>query len=131
MIVVDASAIAHALVDADVNPELLVVLGEQELAAPHLIDFEVASAIRGHVIAGKLTPERGADAITDFSDLHIHRYAGLALLGEMWRIRENFTCYDAAYVALAGALDKPLVTLDAKLADASRLGVDVQVFQAA
>lgn len=130
MIVVDSSAIVHALVDAAVNPELLVVLGERELCAPHLLDFEVASAVRGHVLGRKLAGDRGRDALADYADLRIIRYDGAGLLPEMWRIRDNFTCYDAAYVVLAIALGAPLVTSDEKLAEATRLGADVRVFPA-
>lgn len=128
MIVVDSSAVVHALIDADVNPELLVVLGEHELCAPQLLDFEVASAIRGHVLGSKLSLDRASNALPDFTDLRIHRYDGAGLLAEIWRLRENFTCYDAAYIALAKALDAPLITSDRKLAEAARLGVDVRVF---
>jgi len=42
-------------------------------------------------------------------------------------LRHNFTVYDAAYVVLAEALEAPLVTADAKLEEARRLGIDVQV----
>ena len=37
----------------------------------------------------------------------------------VWALRENLTSYDAWYVALAEALDCPLVTLDRKLSRAS------------
>lgn len=130
MIVVDSSAIVHALVDVQVNPELLVVLGEEELCAPHLLDFEVASALRGHVLGRKLTAGRGQDALADYADLRIVRYDGAGLLPEIWRIRDDFTCYDAAYIALSIGLDAPLVTSDDKLSEAARLGVDVRVFPA-
>ena len=35
-----------------------------------------------------------------------------------WKLRENVTAYDAMYVALAEALDAPMVTCDAPLARA-------------
>ena len=37
----------------------------------------------------------------------------------IWALRNNLTCYDAWYVALAEALDCPLVTLDGRLARAA------------
>jgi predicted nucleic acid-binding protein len=43
-------------------------------------------------------------------------------------LRDNFTVYDAAYVVLAQQLQSPLVTRDAKLADARRIGVVVELF---
>jgi predicted nucleic acid-binding protein len=36
----------------------------------------------------------------------------------IWKLRENITAYDATYVALAEALDAPIVTCDAPLARA-------------
>ena len=44
-------------------------------------------------------------------------------------LSENFTVYDAAYVVLAQALEAQLVTADAKLLEACRLGVDVRVLR--
>ena len=37
----------------------------------------------------------------------------------VWALRGNLTCYDAWYVALAEALDCPLMTLDRRLGRAS------------
>ena len=36
----------------------------------------------------------------------------------IWALKQNLSAYDAAYVALAEALDAPLLTLDARLAAA-------------
>jgi predicted nucleic acid-binding protein len=52
------------------------------------------------------------------SDLALTRYPHDVLLGRVWELRGNLTAYDAVYVALAEALDAPLVTCDAKLAAA-------------
>jgi predicted nucleic acid-binding protein len=48
-------------------------------------------------------------------------------LPSVWRLREDLTAYDAAYVALAEALDAPLVTMDARLSSAPghRARIDV------
>lgn len=43
-------------------------------------------------------------------------YPHMPLLERIWQLRPNLTGYDAAYVALAEALDVPLITCDAKLA---------------
>jgi hypothetical protein len=50
VIVIDASAMVHALIGWSVNPRLLALLAVEDLWAPHLIDLEVASALRGHVL---------------------------------------------------------------------------------
>ena len=51
--------------------------------------------------------------------LDLHRHAHLDLLTRAWKLRGNVTAYDAMYVALAEALDAPLVTCDRPLASTS------------
>jgi len=74
--------------------------------------------IRRYVADSQVTPERGADAITDLADLDVAHYPHKPLLPAIWRLRHNLTAYDAAYVALAEALDAPLLTLDSRIAAA-------------
>ena len=74
--------------------------------------------LRRHVSGGLLTASRAQDALHDLSELAVTRYPHHMLLGRMWELRDNLTAYDAAYVALAEALDAPLVTCDRKLASA-------------
>ena len=47
----------------------------------------------------------------------ILRYPHQPLTSRIWELRDDLTAYDAAYVALAGALDAPLLTRDARLAE--------------
>jgi predicted nucleic acid-binding protein len=127
VIVVDSSAMVDALVDEPANPELLALLADQELHAPALLDFEVASALRGHARGGKLDQVRLDEAVEDFSALRIERHQMTELLSHVLDMRDNFTVYDATYVVLAQALEAPLVTADAKLDGARRVGVDVRI----
>ena len=53
------------------------------------------------------------EALADFVGLDLHRHAHLDLLTRAWKLRENVTVYDAMYVALAEALEAPIVTCDA------------------
>jgi predicted nucleic acid-binding protein len=130
MIVVESSAMVDALVGEPVNPQLLALLADEELHGPALLDFEVASALRGHALGGKLDPPRLDEAIEDFGALRIERHQMTGLLDHILAIRDNFTVYDAAYVILAQALEAPLVTADDKLRGAERLGVDVRLLRA-
>lgn len=50
MIVIEASAVVDALVGNPANPELLAIVADSELNAPALVDYEVAGALRGHVL---------------------------------------------------------------------------------
>jgi len=129
VIVIESSAMVDALVDEPVNPELLALLADEELHAPALLDFEVASALRGHALGGKLDQARLDEAVEDFSAFRIERHHMTDLLGHVLDLRENFTVYDATYVILAQALEAPLVTADAKMNEAKRVGVDVRVFR--
>jgi predicted nucleic acid-binding protein len=43
----------------------------------------------------------------------------ISFLPRVWDLRNNLTAYDAVYIALAEALDAPLLTRDRRLAAAS------------
>ncbi len=129
MIVVDASVILEVLLvtaDAPAIEARLFAPGET-LHAPHLIDVEVAQVLHRYTRSGELTPERGAEALTDLADFSITRYAHTVLLARIWELRENVSAYDAAYLALAEALAAPLLTRDRTLADAPGHGASVVV----
>lgn len=66
--------------------------------------------------------------MTDFDDLAIVRWAGGdGLRRRAFSLRHNLSAYDAAYVALAEALECPLLTRDWHLAKASEELVSVRV----
>ena len=118
MIVVDASALVDLLLDEVAGPVLEDrLLGSgSTLHAPHLIDLEVAHAVRRRALSGSLEEGRGSTAIRDLRLVPLHRYAHDLLLGRIWELRHSVTAYDACYVALAEVLGAPLVTRDAALA---------------
>jgi predicted nucleic acid-binding protein len=121
MIVVDASAVLEVLLSTLISPrvqERIFARGET-LHAPHLLDLEVAQVLRRYYRAGQLGAERGIQALQDLMDFPLTRYPHDVLLPRIWELRDNVTAYDAAYLALAEALDAPLVTRDKALAAAS------------
>jgi predicted nucleic acid-binding protein len=120
LIVVDASVLAPALGDdGDDGDRARARLRPERLAAPHLIDLEVVSVWRRQAAAGLMDARRADLARQDLADLPLRRAAHDALLDRCWQLRHNMTIYDAAYVALAEALDVPLVTSDRRLQRAS------------
>ncbi len=124
MRVVDAGVIVE-LVARDLDPERL---GDEELAAPHLIDSEVTNVLRRLVLHRSLTEEQGTLALDGFARLSLTRYPADWLRPRMWALRHNLSAYDATYVALAeltGATS--LLTTDARLATAPRLRCLVDV----
>lgn len=69
--------------------------------------------------------------VEDFGAMRIERYQLSTMMGAVLDLRANYTVYDAAYVVLAQALAAPLVTADAKLPEAQKVGVDVRVLRPA
>lgn len=129
MIVIDASAAFAVVSERTVVPALLDRLrGVEEFHAPALIDFEVANAARGNVLGRLIDEAQAQQALNFFAFLPIQRHPLTSALGALLALRDNFTAYDAAYIVLAQALEAPLVTMDAKLTEARRLGVEVELY---
>jgi predicted nucleic acid-binding protein len=121
VIVVDASALLEALLrtsSAKAVGDRLFAPG-QTLHVPHLLDVEVAQVIRRYALNGEIDSARGRLALADLADFPLRRYPHDFLLPRIWDLRNNLTAYDAAYVALAEALDAPLLTRDRRLAAAA------------
>jgi predicted nucleic acid-binding protein len=128
VIVVDASVLAPALADdgADGDRARDRLAGER-LAVPALADLEVCSVLRRAALAGRLDNRRSSQALSDLAALPLHRAPHLPLLHRIWKLRENLTVYDAAYVALAEALDVLLLTADRRLGGAPGVRCEVEV----
>jgi predicted nucleic acid-binding protein len=119
VIVVDASVVAPALADdSDDGDRARERLRGEALLAPEVIDLEVTSAVRTAWRKGGLDDRRAALALGDLEALALRRVSHRHLLPRVWELRGNVTSYDAAYVALAEVMECPLVTADAKLANA-------------
>ena len=120
MIVVDASALLEFLLQTPLGTrvEARLFRDRDEFHSPHLADVEVTQGLRRLVRTREVSPDRAAEAISDLADFDLHRHAHLDLLTRAWKLRENMTAYDAVYVALAEALEAPIVTCDAPLAKA-------------
>ena len=130
MIVVDASALTTALADDGADGESVRArLRKQVLAAPELIDLEVTSVLRRLTLSGQLPVGRAGQAVSDLAALPMQRAPHLPLLARCWSLRDNLSIYDASYVALAEALDAPLLSADARLAQAPGLRCVVEVLR--
>jgi len=66
-------------------------------------------------------------ALEDLAALPLRRVPHLPLLGRVWELRDNLTAYDAAYVALAEALDALLLTADGAMGKVSGVRCEVEV----
>ena len=129
MIVVDASAMIEVLLRTPAAAAVDARLFEpgETLHAPHLLDVEVAQVFRRYVANGDIDADRGREALDDLADLRLRRYPHDVLLPRIWELRHNLTAYDAAYVALAEALDAPLLTRDRRLAAAAGVRARVEL----
>ncbi|MBV8965932.1 MAG: PIN domain-containing protein [Mycobacteriaceae bacterium] len=114
MIVVDASAALSALLNDGPARQLLA---DERLHGPHLIDSEVASGLRRLVRRENLHATDGWNALEVWRRLGVTRYPVYGLFERIWQLRDNFSAYDASYVALAENLGCALVTADARLSN--------------
>ena len=119
MIVADASVLAVALADdgPDGDQARARLRGERVIL-PELADLEVTSVLRRQLAAGALDARRAGLALDDLAALPARRAPHRPLLARYWELRDNLTIYDAAYVALAEAMQATLLTADRRLARA-------------
>ncbi len=125
-LVVDASAVVDYLLRATAVTAA-VLLGDADLHAPELIDLELASALRSLLRGGRIGEDRLRLMVGDYLDLPIRLHSHRALLPRIIALRQNFSSYDAAYVALAESLGALFVTTDAALGRAARRHAGIEV----
>jgi predicted nucleic acid-binding protein len=130
MIVLDASATIDWLLQTVVGREIeeRIYSRGESLHAPHLLDVEFAQVLRRLVREGSVSAARADQAIQDLLDLRVTRYPHFVFLPRIWRLRDNFSAYDAVYVAVTEKLDATLITRDARLASASARLVSIELF---
>lgn len=126
MPVIDASVLVELLCETDQSEavEERLAAEEHSLWAPHLVDAEVGQALRRAVRLGRMGAEEAGEAIWQIEELAIRRVEHELLVHVAWDLRDNFSFYDALYVALALMLDEPLLTFDARMA---RSGVELPI----
>jgi predicted nucleic acid-binding protein len=120
VIVLDASALIELMLTTAAGRAVAARIADPAvpLHVPHLVDVEVAQALRRLVAAGELYAGDALQAIGVLRDLPLDRHRHDDLLDRVWGLRGNLSAYDAVYVALAEALGAVLVTCDRKLAGA-------------
>ena len=132
MIVLDASAVVAVLLGPGPEAERIrerIERPGENLHVPHLMDLEVLHALRRQALRGTLSPRRSVEALEDLASIMFVRYPHTSLVERIWELKENLTAYDAAYVALAEALDAPLVTMDARLVQAPGHNAAVELYR--
>ncbi len=133
MKVFDASALVEYLTLGEHAEAVRERIGATSawLWAPQLIDAEVGHSLRRGARIGEISARAARAALGELADMRLMRIDHRLLLDRAWALRDNVSFYDGLYVALAEELGAPLVTLDARLAAAPGLKVEVDVIQAA
>jgi predicted nucleic acid-binding protein len=120
VIVLDTSAAIELLLGLPLSRRVQerVERAEWQIAASQLLEIEILQVLRRRVAAGLTTLEDADEARQLTRDLNVRYFDHAVLAERIWQLRENLTAYDAAYVALAEILEVPLLTSDARLANA-------------
>ena len=131
MSVLDTSAVVDFLTDEGSSAQQVRDLLEREglVGAPDLLVVETLGVLRRLVAIGTLETSRATGAVSDLGSMSIQLYPSLPLRSRVWDLRNNMTAADATFVALAEALDEPLVTKDSRLAAATRTRTGVTVVE--
>jgi len=126
LIVVDASVLYEIITAGPLAAAATAALADaRDHAAPEVLDVEVTGLIRRDAQREVLDGTRSQWALDRLRDWPGDRFPHRPFIGRVWQLRENVRTNDAFYVALAEALEVPLITLDGRLARAS--GITCQV----
>jgi predicted nucleic acid-binding protein len=122
-IAIDASAFVELLLRTPVGLAMAGIVAGAELVAPDVINPETLQTLRGLERGGKLSNERASKGVARLTSSNLRRVPTVGLMWDAWTLRANVSAYDACYVALARALDCPLLTTEVPLQRAPGLGV--------
>ena len=119
MLVVDASGLYEIVSRGRRGEEVRRRLErEAARAAPVLSPAAGGGSTRGDPRRGPLDRTAPPQGVEELAAWPGERFGHRSLLGRAWELRESVRTWDALYVALAEALDAPLLTLDGRLARA-------------
>ena len=119
-VVVDSSVLVESLVGVRSEGEWAEsALAAGARAAPELALAEATNVLRRLELAGDISRLEATSAHRDLLRLDLELFPFAPYAERIWALRGNLTSYDAWYVALAEALDCPLMTLDRRLGRAS------------
>ena len=128
MLVVDASVLYEVITHGrHVEAARQALAVDSEQAAPQLVDAEVVGLIRRDLLSEDLDETASGLAVTALAVWPGERFSLHPFIDRVWELRDNVRTWDAFYVALAEALDCPLVTLDRRLASATGPRCEIQV----
>jgi predicted nucleic acid-binding protein len=114
IVVADASAIVEYLLRTEHAEWIGAAISDANhyLHVPASCDVKVTSALRRALQVGALDERRVEEAVEDYLDLPLTRHGHQSLVVRMLELRNNFSAYDATYVALTELLGGDLLTGD-------------------
>lgn len=132
MIVLDASAVVEAVIDVGDRGRQVreVMMLDGDWAMPAHGPTEVANALRGLRLARLTTDEEFRAQLDLLQRMELVLFPVSPLLSRIGDLAMNATAYDAAYLALAEAIDARVLTTDRKLATVPGNRADVHVVSA-
>lgn len=119
-VVVDSSVLVAALTAGDVVGDWAEqIIASGVLIAPEIVRTEAANVLRRLELAKELSGPEADAAFEDLMLLEIELLPFDPFAARVWELRQNITCYDAWYVAIAETHKLPLATLDERLCKAA------------
>ena len=128
MIVLDASAALAALEPGAPGESVQEsMLRAGTIHAPELLLIECANVLRRRMLAGLITRSEAWDGMERLRAVGLMLHEHAPLLPVIFQVAEQITAYDATYVAVARALDAPLLTRDGRLARSAKAWCEVRL----
>ena len=127
--IVDASVILRAFFadEQQDRAQALIrdhVTGHLQLVAPDLLVYEVANGVVQARRRGRISQEQAEEILSSFDGLGISLKPVSSQQMLPMALDYDRSVYDAAYLALAEAEDRPLITGDGRLVNAVRERLD-------
>ena len=121
MLVLDASVVIELLVSDDDKKmqKLESRIRNEVLVAPDHMWMEVVSVVTRMCRIGMLSEIDALRVLRELQRLNISSVRTNSFVDRVWKLRKNVYSRDAAYVAIAEALQSPLLTCDRKLSRAT------------
>jgi predicted nucleic acid-binding protein len=128
--VIDSSALLELILPNRKNEPLEARLAKTGTAvAPDFVDLEVLHVLRREVRRGDLSEAQAETAIKRLVNLPVFRTPCQSLVKRIWSLRHSISAYDGSYVALAEQMDVPLLTCDARLANAHGHSAKIDLYE--
>ena len=125
----DASAVGEYLLGTELGRQVGTIIDspDSNLNVPALCDIEVCSGMRRAVRHQWIDVARAVASLVAYLALPLTKHGHTLLIERTFELPENFSAYDAAYIALCERLGATLVTCDGRLTRGVQDHLDLNV----